>query len=63
MEWQPIETAPRNGASVLIYMPEASRQKVREASWATPWDGAPLVIKEPREVFLFFFCCHLFLIS
>lgn len=41
MEWQPIETAPRNGASVLIYMPEASRQKVREASWATPWDGAP----------------------
>lgn len=41
MEWQPIETAPRNGTSVLIYMPEAYRKKVQEAFWATPWDGAP----------------------
>jgi len=39
--WQPIETAPRDGTSVLIYMPEASRKKVMEAYWATPWEGAP----------------------
>lgn len=41
MDWQPIETAPKDGSRVLIYMPEASMLKVREAFWATPWDGAP----------------------
>ena len=41
MEWQTIETAPRNGTSVLIYMPEAARKKVQEAFWAMPWEGAP----------------------
>ena len=39
--WQPIETAPRDGTSVLIFLPESTRAKVREASWAVPWDGAP----------------------
>jgi hypothetical protein len=39
--WQPIATAPRDGTRVLIYMPEASRQKVMEAYWAKPWEGAP----------------------
>lgn len=39
--WQPIETAPRDGTSVLIYMPEASRKKVMEAYWGTRWEGAP----------------------
>ena len=39
--WQPIATAPRDGTPVLIYMPEASRKRVMEAYWATPWEGAP----------------------
>jgi hypothetical protein len=39
--WQPIATAPRDGSRVLIYTPEAERQKVQEAYWATPWEGAP----------------------
>lgn len=39
--WMPIETAPKDGTNVLLYMRESTRSKVREASWATPWDGAP----------------------
>jgi hypothetical protein len=34
--WQPIATAPRDGTRVLIYMPEASRQKVMEADCFKP---------------------------
>lgn len=41
MEWQPIESAPKDGTPVLICRPNASRKKVCEAVWATPWDGAP----------------------
>lgn len=39
-EWKPIESAPKDGTRVLIYMPEASRQKVQEAYWAKPWEDA-----------------------
>jgi hypothetical protein len=39
--WMPIETAPKDGSSVLIYRPEASRQKVMEAYWAMPYEDAP----------------------
>lgn len=39
-QWQPIETAPRDGSRILIHMPEASRLKVQEAYWVTPWEDA-----------------------
>jgi len=39
MTWQPIETAPRDATSVLIYQPKG-RRPVCEAFWATPYDGA-----------------------
>lgn len=39
--WQPIATAPRDGSRVLICTPDSDRQKVLEAYWATPWEGAP----------------------
>ncbi len=41
MEWQPIETAPKDGTSVLIYKPKALRKQVEEAYWVTPWEDAP----------------------
>lgn len=40
MEWMPIETAPKDGTRVLIYMPESSSRKVQEAYWAQPFEGA-----------------------
>ena len=39
--WKPIESAPKDGTRVLIYTRNASRQRVQEAYWARPWDGAP----------------------
>jgi len=40
MTWQPIETAPKDATSVLIYLPKG-RRPVCEAFWATPWEDAP----------------------
>lgn len=39
-EWQPIETAPKDGTHVLIYVP-GSRRLVCEAWWAMPYEAAP----------------------
>lgn len=40
-EWQPIETAPRDGTSILLYLPNNDRRTVREAWWSIPYEGAP----------------------
>ena len=42
IKWQPIETAPRDGTSILIYLPQSTRQNVREASWAMIYEDAPI---------------------
>lgn len=41
ISWQPIETAPRDGTTVLIFVPGAERRRVREAWWARPYEAAP----------------------
>ena len=42
MEWLSIETAPRDSSRVLVASFSESRGwRVREAWWATPWDGCP----------------------
>jgi hypothetical protein len=38
-QWQPIETAPKDSSSILIYTPN-SQHKVREAWWAIPYEGS-----------------------
>ena len=39
-QWQPIQTAPRDGSPVLIFTPKA-RTQVREAWWALDYEGGP----------------------
>lgn len=39
-QWLPIETAPKDSTSILIYTPN-SRRVVREAWWAIPYEGSP----------------------
>lgn len=42
MEWQPIETAPRDSRRVLIASKNISGEwRVREAWWRLPYEGAP----------------------
>ncbi len=38
-EWQPIETAPKNSTSILIYCPRSERKPVCEAWWAIAYEG------------------------
>lgn len=38
--WQPINTAPKDGTSVLIYVPNSTRKKVLEAYWCRPCEAA-----------------------
>lgn len=42
-EWKPIATAPRD-RNILICVPgyDDYDQRVREAWWKSPWDGAPM---------------------
>ena len=37
--WRPIADAPKDGSTILIYSPNASRA-VREVSWSIPYEGA-----------------------
>lgn len=38
--WQPMETAPRNGTSILVHLP-GSRRPVQEVWWAIAYEGGP----------------------
>jgi len=37
--WNPIETAPKNSSSILIYCPRSGRKPVCEAWWAIAYEG------------------------
>lgn len=39
LTWQPIETAPKDSTSVLIYCPKSDRKPVCEAWWAIAYEG------------------------
>lgn len=39
--WQPIETAPRDGTRILIYLPKSLTGPVKEVWWAIEYDGDP----------------------
>lgn len=43
MDWQPIETAPRD-RNILIYTPPIwpGQTGVKEAWWKSPYEGAPM---------------------
>jgi hypothetical protein len=41
MEWQPIETAPKDGRDVLIFCPTNDRKPVCEAWWARDYEEGP----------------------
>jgi len=43
MEWKPIETAPRD-RNILVYFRDGwDNDRVQEAWWKMPYDGAPAV--------------------
>lgn len=45
-EWQPIETGPKNGKSVLLIIPTSKTPIVgyyhNHEGWKVMWDGTPL---------------------
>ena len=49
IDWQPIETAPRDGRDVLIYVDQATVPLVRLAWYKTPKDVEELG-GDPEEV-------------
>jgi hypothetical protein len=58
MQWQPIETAPKDNSAVLVYVPMRSVKFMATAFWDTvagewrvAWTGLhnkPSVIKDPE---------------
>jgi hypothetical protein len=50
--WQPIETAPRDGTTVLLYFPDAGKSQidvgywieweVGDANWSNEWTDAEI---------------------
>ena len=40
MDWKPIESAPRDGTSILVYVPAPTvGGRVMQASWSADWYG------------------------
>ena len=51
MTWQPIETAPKDGSWVLLFLPEWGRGQARIGQWIRSREDSGWYGREFKEVF------------